>query len=161
MPKNYVLLETITVGAAGAASVTFNSIPQSGYTDLVVKGSARLGTTGIIARFNSDSGTNYSRTILRGNGSTADSTRQSNQNSIAIDGSYSQPYQNAIMHIMNYANTTTYKTTIQRSNNAGAGLDQGVGMWRNTAAITSIDVTLQTNNYTAGTKFTLYGIKAA
>jgi 2-dehydro-3-deoxyphosphooctonate aldolase (KDO 8-P synthase) len=36
MANTYTLLETITVGAAGAASVTFNSIPQTGYTDLVV-----------------------------------------------------------------------------------------------------------------------------
>ena len=41
MPSNYVLLEKVTVGAAGAASVTFTSIPQTGYTDLVVKMSAR------------------------------------------------------------------------------------------------------------------------
>jgi hypothetical protein len=35
------LLEKITVGAAGASSVTFSGIPQTGYTDLVVKASAR------------------------------------------------------------------------------------------------------------------------
>ena len=33
---NYILLERITVGAAGAASVTFNNIPQPGYTDLKI-----------------------------------------------------------------------------------------------------------------------------
>jgi hypothetical protein len=37
MTANYVLLEKITVGAAGASSVTFSGIPQTGYTDLVVK----------------------------------------------------------------------------------------------------------------------------
>jgi hypothetical protein len=41
MTANYVLLEKITVGAAGASSVTFSGIPQTGYTDLVVKASAR------------------------------------------------------------------------------------------------------------------------
>jgi hypothetical protein len=41
MTANYVLLEKITVGAAGAASVTFSGIPQTGYTDLVVKVSGR------------------------------------------------------------------------------------------------------------------------
>jgi hypothetical protein len=39
MTANYVLLEKITVGAAGASSVTFSGIPQTGYTDLVVKAS--------------------------------------------------------------------------------------------------------------------------
>jgi hypothetical protein len=42
MPANYVLLEKITVGAAGASSVTFSGIPQTGYTDLVVKASASI-----------------------------------------------------------------------------------------------------------------------
>ena len=41
MANTYTLLETITVGAAEASSVTFNNIPQTGYTDLVVKISAR------------------------------------------------------------------------------------------------------------------------
>jgi hypothetical protein len=41
MPANYVLLEKITVGAAGASSVTFSGIPQTGYTDLVVKATTR------------------------------------------------------------------------------------------------------------------------
>ena len=41
MGANYILLETITVGEAGASSVTFNNIPQSGYTDLKIVASAR------------------------------------------------------------------------------------------------------------------------
>ena len=41
MAANYTLLEKITVGSAGASSVTFSSIPQTGYTDLVVKYTAR------------------------------------------------------------------------------------------------------------------------
>jgi hypothetical protein len=56
MTANYVLLEKITVGAAGASSVEFSGIPQTGYTDLVVKVSAR-GTdssvyAGIYVSFN-------------------------------------------------------------------------------------------------------------
>jgi len=47
MPNTYTLLETITVGAAGASSVTFNSIPQTGYTDLILKISARTNYAGV------------------------------------------------------------------------------------------------------------------
>ena len=33
---NYVLLERVVVGANGTTTVTFNNIPQSGYTDLKI-----------------------------------------------------------------------------------------------------------------------------
>ena len=45
MANTLVLLEKVTVGAAGAASITFSNIPQTGYTDLVIKVSARDTTT--------------------------------------------------------------------------------------------------------------------
>jgi hypothetical protein len=36
-----------------------------------------------------------------------------------------------------------------------------VGLWRNTSAITEIDLKFVTGNLVAGSTFTLYGIKAA
>ena len=62
---------------------------------------------------------------------------------------------------MNYSNATTYKTVITRASNANNGVDAVVGLWRNTAAITSINVFLGTGNLDTGSTFTLYGIKAA
>jgi hypothetical protein len=113
-------------------------------------------------RFNNDLLTNYSRTVLRGNGTTASSFRQNSQTGITIDGSVSQPFQNSIINVMNYSNTTTYKNALVRSNNAGAGIDQGIGVWLNTAAINRIDIaSTGATAWLAGTTFTLYGIKAA
>ncbi len=68
MPANYVLLEKITVGAAGAASVTFSSIPQTGYTDLVLKTSARTSFFYLTVKFNGST-TGYSRRFIQGSGS--------------------------------------------------------------------------------------------
>ena len=62
---------------------------------------------------------------------------------------------------MNYANTTTYKTNISRSNNASTGVDAIATLWRNTAAITSVKVYPASGNMATGTIATLYGIKAA
>ena len=45
MAENYVLLETIELSQS-AASVTFDNIPQTGYTDLKIVMSARLTTAG-------------------------------------------------------------------------------------------------------------------
>jgi hypothetical protein len=81
MTANYVLLEKITVGAAGASSVTFSGIPQTGYTDLVVKTSLRdtaatVGNAGMRVIFNG-SGSGFSSRWVYGTGSVALSSSDS------------------------------------------------------------------------------------
>lgn len=161
VPLTYENLATATA-TGSQTTITFNSISGS-FTDLVlvIAGNTANLTTGII--FNNDTTSLYSRTGLRGDGTNATSFRQTPQINIAFDGSVSQPGQNFIAHIMNYSNSTTNKTVLARSNNASAGIDQIVGLWRSTSAITRIDVISigLTTNFSSGTTFTLYGIKAA
>jgi hypothetical protein len=61
---------------------------------------------------------------------------------------------------MNYANTSTYKTVLTRSNKYDR-VGAIVGLWRSTAAINSITLTAYSNTYAIGSTFTLYGIAAA
>jgi hypothetical protein len=65
---------------------------------------------------------------------------------------------NFITHIMNYSNTTTYKTTVARSNNPARIVDFYINMWRSTSAISTVAFT---GNFATGSSFSLYGIKAA
>ena len=164
MAITYEPIATQTLGSA-TATVTFSSIPGT-YTDLILIAmpSSGTGDEDLGIRFNSDTGTNYSSTILYGTGSVAGSTRGSNVNKMRI-GRVSQttPFPN-IIHIQNYANTTTYKTALSRhQNEAGDGsyVMASVGLWRNTSAITTITIASETYNLQAGNTFTLYGIKAA
>lgn len=157
----YEPIATTTLGSA-QASVTFNSF--SGYTDLfLVVNATSTANNNMDLRFNSDSASNYSRTVVLGDGSTASSNRASSQTFIRCtsDGIISTGSSMQTVNIMNYANSTTYKTTIGRANNAAFGTDAIVGLWRSTAAITSLTLTLSTNNFSAGSTFTLYGIAAA
>ena len=62
---------------------------------------------------------------------------------------------------MNYSNATTYKTVIARHDSWDSYTVGNVGLWRNTAAITSLTISTQTFNMGVGSVFTLYGIKAA
>ena len=166
--STYTPLATNTLGSA-AASVTFSSI-SGAYTDLVLVVSNitnASSTNSVFLRFNSDSTTNYSSTFLEGNGSTASSNRVSNRT--VIDSGYNvglsttNPGQ-VIFNIMNYANTTTFKTVISRfAQAAGAapGTSATVSLWRKTPeAITAIEVRCDVN-FGIGTTFTLYGIAAA
>lgn len=113
-------------------------------------------------RFNGDSGTNYSDTVLEGNGSTAASYREANLNRVQMvyQLGTDSTYGTTIWNVMNYANTSTYKTVLGRWNYAGNGTSAGVSTWRSTAAINSITV-FSSGTMTAGSTFTLYGIKAA
>ena len=160
--STYEPIATTTLGSA-AASVTFSSIPST-YTDLVIviNGayvSSEDASPGL--RFNSDSGSNYSETGLDGNGSSAGSFADTSATS-AILASMSATISTNIINIMNYANTTTYKTSISRGNNSANRVRAYVAMWRNTAAITSIQIiTRATPDFATGSTFTLYGISAA
>ena len=167
MPSTYTPIATTTLGSS-TATVTFSSIAGT-YTDLVLicNIAQAAGNNSLRIRYNSDTGTNYSRTYLLGNGSTASSGRTSSDVSGYLSettGSTTLEFA-VVAHIMNYSNTTTYKTHISRSNRASSSVDAVVGLWQSTSAITRIDLAMggsfPTNNFATGSTFTLYGIKAA
>jgi hypothetical protein len=115
-------------------------------------------------QFNGDTTSIYSRTILAGNGSVVTSARNSNFGLIYCNY-YSKSTSNfdntKIIQIQNYSNTTTFKSCLIRGGAAGGGTDAIVGLWRNTAAITSIVLVADGANFSTGSTFTLYGIAAA
>ena len=172
MATTYEPIATTTLGSA-QSSVTFSSLGS--YTDIVLICSVQSASSGdarINIRFNSDSGSNYSGTFLYGDGSAAGSGRDTNRTSIdgtgvtvPASGTSFAPY---IYQIMNYGNSSTYKTVLCRGNNTEAQTGQqiwtaaSVSLWRSTSAITSIYIfDLTGKNFNTGSTFTLYGIKAA
>jgi hypothetical protein len=64
---------------------------------------------------------------------------------------------------MDYANTTTFKSTITRDSNDKAGtgtVEAMIGLYRSTSAITTVNV-VGGSNFSIGSTFKLYGIEAA
>jgi hypothetical protein len=158
--NTYVALQAQTLTTT-TASVTFSSISQA-YTDLVLVISAK-NTTGqnyeTFIRFNSDSGSNYSQTFLQNYAGSTQTGRNSNITEIRPGKTNNLSFDANIININNYSNSTTYKTTTSRGNNADFNTSVLAGLWRNTAAITRIDVICESGaSYTAGSTFTLYGI---
>ncbi len=168
--STYTPIQTYTATGSTTEVITFSSIPST-YTDLMLI--ANLGPMSEITafrfRFNSDSGSNYSYRQMSGNGSAAASTADTNQASGLVSGSLMNTTDRSmfIMNIFNYANTTTYKTTVNRGSRAAdtlAAVSACVSPWRSTSAITTIAVS---GNFgggvyiPAGSTFTLYGITAA
>ena len=158
--NTYEAIATQTLGSA-AASVTFSSIPGT-YTDLVlVFAGQHTAQENTSLQFNSDTGTNYSSTTLYGNGTTATSQRFSSTSSIygpILDASNEA---NALFHIENYSNTTTYKTVLIRGNSSSFRTTATVGLWRSTSAITTIKVAPLSGNISSGSTISLYGIASA
>lgn len=164
MALTYEPINTTTLGST-QSTVTFSSIPST-YTDLVIVVNALSSALDNLAfQFNGDTASNYSFATLWGNGTSAGSSNGANTNNpylnyyAAFESSFPAP---VIANVQNYANTTTYKTVISRGANASRGSDTTVALWRSTSAITSILLKCHDGaNFTSGSVFTLYGIKAA
>ena len=146
-----------------ASTVDFTSISGT-YTDLRIVFTAIGSTTNYQRiRFNSDTGTNYSRTLLYGDGSAAGSSRTSNDDYIRVYyDTLSTTLPSVYIHdIFSYAGSTnkTMLSTVASDKNGSGSVARCVNLWRSTAAITSISIYASTGTIT-GTA-TLYGIKAA
>jgi hypothetical protein len=156
---------TVTYEAIASQSVTsvslvdFTSIPST-YTDLFIAWTATSSAnTGYKLQFNSDTATNYSVTYIYGDGSTAVSGRDPNINGLAGMGRTGTSQGVGRVNVMNYSNTTTYKTVLGRGDLASQLTMATVGLWRSTSAINAIRIAPESGTITAGT-FSLYGIKA-
>jgi len=157
----YALIASNTVGTA-TNTLTFSSIPST-YTDLVIVADyINTAATNLLGRFNSDTASNYSQTYLEGNGTSATSGRGSNTTFLNLGFSFASGSRtNAIIQIMDYANITTFKTVVNRQNQASNYLSATANVWRATpAAISSVTIFTNGGNFDAGSTFKLYGIQA-
>lgn len=162
MASTYTPIATQTLGSTSTI-ITFSSIPST-YTDLVlVVACLDSGAGRTRLRLNGDSGTNYSRINLIGNGTSAASYTGTSEAqfdlSVAAGTSSTSPTAQ-IISINNYANTTTNKTILSRYNLASGATEVMSGLYRSTSAITSVSYFTQ-GTMQIGTTATLYGIKAA
>jgi len=172
----YDLLETTEL-TSSASSVSFTGLGSySDYKHLQIRYTARTtanaGASWGILRFNSDSGSNYSRHNLTGNGSSVYSQSGTSKTStdgafwVAGNGNTAGSFGAGVIDILDFSNTSKYSTIralsgIQSSSgNTDTIIQLGSSAWLNTAAITSIlFAETSGNDYAAGSRFSLYGIR--
>ena len=164
MPRTYEPIASTTLGSS-SASVDFTSIAAT-WTDLrVILFGTASSSCQVNITVNGDTGSNYSWTLLSGNGTSAESARLSGRAQIRPDyynsiGSSSPGL--VIFDIMSYANTNVFKTFLLGSALAGAAVHRTVGLWRSTSAITSVKCEADGGpTFSSGFTASLYGIKAA
>jgi hypothetical protein len=178
MPENYILLERTELNAS-AASVTFANIPQSGYTDLKIVYSARSSSTSGYAetvnmKFNNSSTSDYtwrgvySVTATPGSNNSGGSVAQIRAGNVPSANLTANTFSNNEIYIPNYTSANFKSVSIDAVSEVNGSTDftytlmLQAGLRSNTAAITSIDLSLDTGgtSFVAGSTFSLYGIAA-
>lgn len=173
MPGSYESIASVDVGAGGASSITFSSIPST-YTHLQIRVMAKCDASGndglaehAALSFNADTTlSNYNRHQLRGDASSAVSNYSASAAPTACyvpSAGLTSIFGTGIVDILDYANTSKYKTirTLTGSNNNGVAAEfVGItsGLWQNTNAITSITIKPGSYNFTQYSSFALYGV---
>ena len=168
MAGNHVLLETISL-TQNAASVTFDNIPQSGYTDLKIVVSARTARA-----------SNGDYVLLSFNGAEADSARglwaygttvvsdSTTNNGLIVPGNNAtaSTFGNLEVYCPNYTSSTNKSISIDASsedNTSGSnGNKISTFLWSSgsasAAAVTSITLAGRFASFLSGSTFSLYGV---
>jgi hypothetical protein len=169
MADTFIKIATVTVGAGGASSIDFSSIPST-YTDLCIKFSGR-GTvsstvTSWLMRLNSST-TSYSSKRLYGTGSSVASNDGSGGgvylvvSTMPASTGTASTFGNTDIYIPNYAGSTNKSVSIddvQENNLSTAYAELAASLWSNTSAITSISIFPDSGNMAQYSTATLYGI---
>jgi hypothetical protein len=178
VPPSFDSIATAT-GTGSNSTLTFSSIPQT-YKSLQIRWLCRDTSTGgepngIWIDFNNDTGSNYTRHFLTGNGSSASATGQT---AATVSGSPEIPRSTAtgnmtsgifgvgILDIKDYASTTKNKTMRVRTgtdyNTASTAgqINLFSSVWLNSGSgISTIRFYLPSGgNFATGSTFALYGI---
>jgi hypothetical protein len=167
MSANYVLIEKISVGAAGASSVTFSGIPQTGYTDLVVKMSTRSSYTGysygwVSMQMNTSVGSTMKN--LYGEGSSTGSFSPTTTQTTVTDAANatSNTFSSVEIYIPNYAGSNPKSFSIDGVSEKNASTENFLhltaGLFSSSAAITSLTIAPEYNSFVQYTTFYLYGV---
>jgi hypothetical protein len=170
---SYDSLATVTLSAT-TASVTFAGIPSS-YKHLQIRMLAKTdrATYSIdSAKFqlNGDTGSNYAWHRVLGDGSSAAAYSAASTAFMQADGLAAQGtniFGAMIVDILDYANTSKYKTARMLGGEDENGTTYGGGviafnssLWQNTAAISSIKIFPGAGtNFLQYSSFALYGVK--
>jgi len=169
------LLETQTL-ASSASSVTFTGLGSySDYKHLQIRATGRsaradTGSEALLITLNGDTGSNYAWHRLRGFNYSVSSAAGSAQTAINLDrlmpnnNEASGIFGSAVIDFLDFSSISKNTTlrALAGANPAGANPTIGLfsGLYNSTSAVTSITLQVAFGfNLTAGSRFSLYGVK--
>lgn len=163
MPNTMTLIASYTATGA-VSSIVFSSIPNT-YTDLLLQVSARSDVNTAAVRLDFNGTAVNSSKVLYGNGASALSVTSTTYVVIGgtvESGATGNTYSNASFYIPNYLSSNNKSVSIDgvaENNGTTAYIGLGAALWSNAAAITSITVKPNSDNFAASSTAYLYGIK--
>lgn len=171
VPPAFESIATATItGSSG--TITFSSIPST-YQHLQIRYNGRTTAaqtnTQLYVSYNSIT-SGYANHLLGGNGSTAETNNDINgsymimYNAVSGASATADMMGNGIIDIIDYASTSKNKTlraTIGTDRNGQGNIWLISGLMNNTAAVSSVKLTLGSGNWTTDSTVALYGIKGS
>jgi hypothetical protein len=168
----YELIETTILGT-NTSSVTFSSLATyaSTYKHLQIRATGKTDRTAsntdfLLLRFNGDTGSNYARHLLAGDGSVVVSGAGTSTTSISVERFAGNATTNffgaAVIDILDAYSTTKNKTVRSLGGLAGDvnQITLNSGVYLNTSSTTSLTLAVGGGtNILTGSRFSLYGIK--
>ena len=170
---SYESIQTYELSSA-QTTVTFSSIPST-YKHLQIRFHARNTGAGVdfdyaALQYNGNNSTaSYTYHVLSGNGASPSASGNGtgvigyNLGGYIVAGAAAaNRFGTGIIDILDYANTSKYKTTRVFSGwdtNGGGNVALLSGLFLSTSAISSIAISSQTGNLAQYSSFALYGIK--
>lgn len=153
-----------------ALSVVFSSIPAT-YRDLILvceyfTTDNNSGTRNTGLQINSDTGGNYNRVYVAGDGSSVYTANESSVDNFKTNIIFNFNTGNrlvTIFNIMDYVATDKHKSVLYRSQlmaTTQGATEMSAGRWANTSAVTSLTFFSTTNSLAIGSTFSLYGVIA-
>jgi hypothetical protein len=161
---SYQLIETVTVGAGGAASISFSSIPQT-FTDLVVMSSTRSASTGnqLIPSINGSTAAS-TRNLFGDGGSALGTTGVTWIGFGSSSSDTASVFGNSFFYFPNYT-LTQEKFSSSHSCNENSGTTAYMTIvsarWSSTAAISTLSFSTNGGNFAQYSTMSLYGIKSS
>jgi hypothetical protein len=174
MANTFELIASSTVGAGGAASIDFTSIPST-YTDLCLQLSLRSDAVvnyGVSVKlvFNSSTTAVYSTKRIEGYDSSAGSNGTSalgylDSGLTCTDNDTASTFGLSTIYIPNYAGSSNKSASseyvVERNSATKWDIGFQANLWANTAAINSIGITASSGNWKQYSTAYLYGVKNA
>lgn len=167
VPGSFDHLETINVGAGGASSVTFSNLNNyaSTYQHLQLRlVCLHSADQNAVMRFNGDTASNYNWHQIVGNGSSVASFGTSDSWMQIGYGPNSTTIPTAsVIDILDPFDTSKLKTSKVLAGSASStnNIKLMSGLWRSSAAISSITLFEINGAFKEGSRLSIYGMRAA
>jgi hypothetical protein len=167
MPNTYSLIASSTVGAGGAASIDFNSIPSI-YTDLAVyisaRGSASAARGYVMASINGVTTNRSWRWVAGYDSNIVNSSTDTNSTfgALTCDTATANVFSNSFGYFPNYAgsiNKSFSVDTVAENNSTTAWINFLLAaQWASTSAISSLSFSPDSGTFKQYSSAYLYGI---